>query len=154
MYMTYVETIRSITDKRFELKLVEQKINKLCAGPDDVKAVTYDANSVKLSKKSLSDVELYNELQRLVERKNTLQLQLSYDQQALKELDSYISKLLKSENNVEYEVFRLYSIKRIPLKQVSVMLGYSYGYIKNVASRVRKKIRACERTLDKKKERV
>lgn len=153
MYMTYVETTRSITNKRFELKLVEQKIDRLCAGPEDVKAVTYDTNSIKLSKQSLNDVELYNELQHLVEKKNSLLLQLSYDQQALKELDSYISKLLKSENNVEYEVFRLYSIRRIPLKQVSAMLGYSYGYTKNVASRVRKKIRACENQL-KKKERV
>lgn len=144
MYLTYVETMHALQNHQFELRTINRRIDKLCAGPGDVKAIAYDSTSLS-SSCTINDSELYAELKKLINKRDSLMLQINYDKQILDDLDKHIGKLLKGENSIEYEVFRQHFIRKVPLYYVAKNLGYAYGYTRNVASRVKKKLRKCER---------
>lgn len=146
MYMAYIEAKESIERNQLLLKNINKKIDILCRGPKDVKSVNYDKSDAPNFVK-LTDNELYQELNTLVDKKNRLIALINADEASIKNLDKVLEKTLKKNNNIEYEVFRYYIIQNIPLWRVSEILGYSYGYIRNIATKVNKKLNECKSNL-------
>lgn len=115
LFAIYKKTSDSLRVAKDELRYCRYKLNKCVPSPN------YEQEYGDLTLKIVKTGEYIEQLEAFIEI-----------------LESEIEERIAKSNDIEYKVFKGYYIENKTLLELSNELGYSYGYIREISSKLRK----------------
>ena len=143
-YITYKKLKNDIFSLKIKISNLEYELELLKGGPKDVKAQNYDLNSGSAIVINIKD--LYRRIETTSKEINECKKELLKLEFARDDLEDWLNY---ESTKLEKKVFYYREVEELSLKDISEELDVSYDYIKQVSSKINKKIENVLKTLTK-----